>query len=58
MSTSLLEQVEEGMTRASRFVHEDSFRAQVGLPSADDMAEDLERLRRFANESKSTPPLL
>lgn len=58
VSKSLLEQVDEGMTRASRFVHEDAFRAQVPLPAVDDMAEDLERLRRFDQESKSTEPLV
>lgn len=58
VSASLLEQVDEGMTRASRFVHEDSFKAQIPLPSVDDMTEDLERLRRFDEESKNTEPLV
>jgi hypothetical protein len=45
--------VESGMTRASRFVHEDAYAAQVPLPSINDMADDVEALRA----SSGTPAL-
>lgn len=43
---------EDGMTRGSRFVHEDAYAAQVPLPSVKDMAEDVEALRSFERETR------
>jgi energy-coupling factor transporter ATP-binding protein EcfA2 len=58
VTPELLRQVDAGMTRASRFLHEDSYRAQVPLPSLTDMAEDLERLRQFDRDASAATPML
>lgn len=58
VTPELLRQIDEGMTRASRFVHEDSYRAQVALASVTDMAEDLDRLRQFDRDWRAASPLL
>lgn len=52
VTQELIQRVEDGMTRASRYVHEDAFTAQVPLPSEQDMAADVDRLRELARDTK------
>lgn len=54
VTPELIQQVEDGMTRSSGYIHEDAFRAQMPLPSVQDMAADVESLREFARLSKIT----
>lgn len=53
INPDLIDQVNEGMTRASLYVHEDAYAAQVPLPSIQEMTADLEKLRAF--EAKTRP---
>lgn len=53
ITPELIEQVDDGMTRASMYVHEDAYAAQVALPSVADMAADIEKLRAFERETRS-----
>lgn len=41
------------MSRASTFVHEDAVAAQVPLPSTEEMAEDVGKLRQFEWETRT-----
>ena len=50
----LIKQVEDGMSNASRYVHEDAYAAQVPLPSITQLAEDVEGLRRFERETRQS----
>jgi hypothetical protein len=47
-----IQTVETGMTRASRFVHEDAYGALVPLPSINDLADDVETLRAFERDTR------
>ena len=53
ITDELVDQVEQGMTRGSKFLHEGAFAAQVALPSLVEMAQEVETLRKF---DKSTRP--
>jgi energy-coupling factor transporter ATP-binding protein EcfA2 len=48
----LVSQVEQGMTRASTFLHEGAFAAQITLPSLAEMSQDLDALRAFERETR------
>lgn len=52
ITPELVEQVDAGMTRASLYVHEDAYAAQVALPSVQEMAADVEKLRAFERETR------
>jgi ABC-type transport system involved in cytochrome c biogenesis ATPase subunit len=52
ITPELIKQVDDGMTRASRYVHEDAFAAQVPLPSAEDMVNDVTKLREFEKQTR------
>jgi energy-coupling factor transporter ATP-binding protein EcfA2 len=52
ITSDLIEQVNEGMTRASLYVHEDAYAAQVPLPSIQEMTADLKKLQAFEAETR------
>lgn len=52
ITDDLIRQVEQGMTRSSKFLHEDAFAAQVALPSLAEMSQDLEALREFERATR------
>jgi len=54
ITDELIGEVEQGMTRASKFLHEDAFAAQVSLPSRAEMSRDLDALRQFERATRRT----
>jgi AAA domain len=54
ITDELIGEVERGMTRASMFLHEDAFAAQVSLPSLAEMSKDLDALRQFERATRRT----
>ena len=46
--------VEGAMTRASRFMHEDAYAAQVPLPSIDELLSNVATLREFEEDTRPT----
>jgi recombinational DNA repair ATPase RecF len=54
VTPELIEEIQEGMTRASEFLHEEAYAAQVPLPSPLEMGQDLEALREFERRTRSS----
>jgi hypothetical protein len=54
ITDELIGQIEHGMTRASKFLHEGAFAAQVALPSLAEMSDDLDKLRTFERTTRRT----
>ena len=52
VTDELIGRIEQGMTRASMFLHEDAFAAQVTLPSLAEMSNDLDMLRGFERDTR------
>jgi hypothetical protein len=52
LTDELISQVDKGMTRSSKFVHEGAFAAQVELPSLAEMSADLDDLRTFERTTR------
>lgn len=52
ITDELVDQVVQGMTRGSKFLHEDAFAAQAALPSLIEMAREVEMLRVFETSTR------
>jgi hypothetical protein len=53
ITPELVQAIEEGMTRASEFVHDEPPAAATTIPGRTQLAEDLEKLRKFEKETRS-----
>jgi len=53
ITPDLVQAIEEGMTRASEFVHDEPPAAGTTIPGRTQLAEDLEKLRKFEKETRS-----